>query len=487
MKFPAQLSKILLFALFLAFFVFALAAPIRFTIWHFENGGYVLDSGWFATLLETTDPMMPNPKSIYDHSFYAHHISPILLIIAWLNNATFNLNGIYVFAILNGISLAGAFALMSAPLLKQSKLRTCIIALIGLAILFLTNEYIYRAIGYPHYELIYLFATAAMLSGLYLPNRLLTALGCLLFLLTREDGGLFAAYLYFCSIVMRSESAIFELRRFLVEVLSRFRFPFTLGLFGIVGSFATMWLQRTYFPEFGTFSGNFAGDNFSHVTGALFFERLRHFIFEAGGGPLVLAVLVLSLVNRRNILPFVLMSPLILLHLIAAREVLAFFQVHYALPFIIILMVCVYDTITRKQTRGSIFAAGLIAGISVLTSAPFAGWIGQRQNADVYVNLAHFSEVAFAIDKLDNTIQEYTAQPGLQHCGSIGAVAFEPGSFDKVESLEGTITENCSSLLLFQGDLFYNQITSDEKFQEFELMEKNGKLELYRRAESNDN
>ena len=45
---------------------------------HFEFGGFLLDSGWFAYLFGTVDPLLINPSAINGNSFYSIHFSPVI-------------------------------------------------------------------------------------------------------------------------------------------------------------------------------------------------------------------------------------------------------------------------------------------------------------------------------------------------------------------------------------------------------------------------
>ena len=48
----------------------------RWIFAHFSNDPYLLDSGWFAYLFESGDPLLRNPSVINELSYYAHHLSP---------------------------------------------------------------------------------------------------------------------------------------------------------------------------------------------------------------------------------------------------------------------------------------------------------------------------------------------------------------------------------------------------------------------------
>ena len=85
----------------------------RWVLGHFSTDGYLLDSGWLAYLLETTDPLLKNPSGVNDLSFYAHHVSPHLFLFGVPFVRLLHLNGFEVLAIHEALF----FGLFSAALL----------------------------------------------------------------------------------------------------------------------------------------------------------------------------------------------------------------------------------------------------------------------------------------------------------------------------------------------------------------------------------
>ena len=60
----------------LVMFALIFATHSRYIFTHFSSDGYLEDSGWFAYLFESADPLLHNPSGVNDLSYHAHHLSP---------------------------------------------------------------------------------------------------------------------------------------------------------------------------------------------------------------------------------------------------------------------------------------------------------------------------------------------------------------------------------------------------------------------------
>ena len=86
----------LLFVLALFGAVFVVHARWMFT--HFSSDGYLWDSGWFAYLFGSGDPLLHNPSSVDTLSFYTSHLSPHIFFFGAPLSYLFGLSGIEIFA-----------------------------------------------------------------------------------------------------------------------------------------------------------------------------------------------------------------------------------------------------------------------------------------------------------------------------------------------------------------------------------------------------
>src|SRR5262245_4133665 len=93
-----------LLILLVAVAIFAIHA--RWIHTHFSNDPYLLDSGWFAYLFESRDPLLRNPSVINELSYYAHHLSPHLFLFGAPFRSLGGFTGIEIFAWHQGLFFA---------------------------------------------------------------------------------------------------------------------------------------------------------------------------------------------------------------------------------------------------------------------------------------------------------------------------------------------------------------------------------------------
>jgi hypothetical protein len=108
-------SVLLLFAL-----IFATHGRWIFT--HFSSDGYLEDSGWFAYLFESADPLLHNPSGVNDLSYHAHHLSPHTFLFGAPLAKLLGFTGIEIFAFHQGLFF-GLFFLSLCLIVARSDMR----------------------------------------------------------------------------------------------------------------------------------------------------------------------------------------------------------------------------------------------------------------------------------------------------------------------------------------------------------------------------
>jgi hypothetical protein len=84
----------------------------RYVLTHFSNGGHLLDTGWFAYLLGSGDPLLTNPRAIDGLNYFAYHLTPWLSGVGMAAHAA-GIDGFLALAIHQG----AMFALLTAALI----------------------------------------------------------------------------------------------------------------------------------------------------------------------------------------------------------------------------------------------------------------------------------------------------------------------------------------------------------------------------------
>ncbi len=199
-------------SIFWLFGIFIIAGffTTNYTLNHFYvNGGYMLDSGWFAYLsANSTNWPISNPPSI-GGTYFSTHFSPAFYIFtalhALLSAAGISVSDVSWFSITQGFWLALTASSVFALLATNSKPTTASYAFIAAtSVTIAFNGVFLASIGFPHFEI----AIPALLVAFFAFNingypKTAAAFLCLGTLM-REDAGLhyfglfflLAAYLY---------------------------------------------------------------------------------------------------------------------------------------------------------------------------------------------------------------------------------------------------------------------------------------------------
>ena len=473
------LADLLLAALILSA-VFAVHA--RWIYLHFSNDGYLLDSGWLAHLFGSADPLLRNPSGINELSFYAHHLSPHIFLFGAPLSYLGGLTGIDIFAFHQGLFF-GLFFISLYLIVASAQLprgHWMIGTLVAILVGTLGNP-LFQAAAYPHIEIAMIavssFAVAAWL-GEY---RRLFAL-CLLWLpLIREDGGFYVTFTCLVCIAVdygpkpRLDSRTLRL--------------LTLALAGVVVSACSLMLKARFFPGFETFSSNFSGHSWDHVSAGFLAGRLQAAIGSLNVAPVLVGCLLLSLFDVRYMTGLVLLSPLYLLHLFSVRSEHGHFTLYYALPWLLPCMVWLVVFVKRSRSSAlSIAESVLLLLLSLSLTAPIQAAVGTKAQswhvvtwaltgsvADIQEmkNFALWARASFAGATDDRVGQE-------KDCVSMGIAAIIPNDVRPDEVLNvNDDAAACRTLLLMRGEMQYELLSTRAQAVKFARVAARENVELW--------
>lgn len=438
---------------------------------HFSRGGYVLDSGWYAYLFASVDPMLKNPQVIADCSFYNFHISPYFFLWGSLFTGVFGLTGIESFAIHNGVAavLPIITLMILSCHLKMSFIQR-IFVVVATFVFVLCSEYMMRAIGYPHFEILFVGYLGLLYVALLTDKKYLSLALTLVLITFREDGGLYAAYTILCAFL----SGYRPIKLNSQEV--------KLFCLGIIGSIVPLLIKFIYFTRFNVFKANFSGNKFDHLSWSFFTDRLSHLLFiDTAFTFLLISICLLAIFRRwQYLLPLVLLQPLILLYLIAKRDTLGHFELYYGIPFAVITLLTIinicYDLSKSVNKIQKVILFSLSAVILLGTT-----FFKDEYSTDLWTQGWHWDKNATKdITTYQNTIKKYKNDYPQELCASIGVVALAPDSFSGKQFVNKDLPDRCKVVMLFEGDLDY--LVLIEKIairKDLEFVKTIGKIVIY--------
>lgn len=473
----------LLFVLLVFGAVFVMHARWMFT--HFSVNGNLFDSGWFAYLFGSSDPLLHNPSSVDPRrlSFYTIHLSPHIFLFGAPLSYLFGLSGIEIFAyhqgLFFGLFFISLYLIIST--LRPGHRDWAVGAISAIAIGTLSNVLL-QAASYPHYE-IALLTLASLALAAWVSNHYLVFAFCLLWLpLIREDGGLYAAFVCLTCIALeywpgrRRDGRIVRLG--------------AVALLAITASVCGSLVKARYFPSaWFDFSFSFSGQSWDHVSIAFMSERLQSLISNPTAMLVLAGSAVLAAVDIRYASGFVLLCPLYALYLLSPRDELGHFRLYYGLPWL--LPATVWLAVFARRSRAAATALPesiILLALSIAISAPMQRVVrAERQYLYVaklafvgpVVSIPSIKEFALAVR------QDYPhgALDGVSvksQCVSQAVAAIIPNDVqpDEVVHADRDLAK-CRTVLLLRGGSEYRHLSAGAKAYEFKPVATRHNVEVW--------
>ncbi|HYC53390.1 MAG TPA: hypothetical protein VEL28_00405 [Candidatus Binatia bacterium] len=470
-------------ALAVAGFAAVFTLHSRFVLTHFSRDGYLLDSGWFAWLLQSGDPWLHNPRSINELSYYAHHLSPYLFLLG-TPLMLLGLSGIESFAFHQGLTFGLFFLAVVALLPSAAATRDRIVAGICAVSIGALADVLLQAAAYPHFEIALIAAAALMLAAIE-RGRWAASVACVIVLvLIREDGGLYAAAMSIAAIFLagirphqdeRARSGVG------LHPAKRARSLAVVAAMSMAFTIVAVLAKALLFPGYATFGSNFSGDSWKHLSGDLLVERLQALVLNPNVAPALIGSLILAAFDLRYAVGIVIFSPLFALHLIAVREELGLFRLYYALPWLLACVVAL-AVFARRAAASSAHAveAGIMLVMSVALTAPMLSTLGLHSSWRV-------AEAAATRPVADlRAMQRFiadTADAAGAACASTGIAALRPDDFLPAQVLAPrSPLESCEVVLLLRGDMHYRPLRTRLESDGFERRGARGNAEAWQRT-----
>lgn len=360
----------------------------NYTLNHFYvNGGYMLDSGWFAFLsAHSTNWPISNPPSI-GGTYFSTHFSPAFYIFTALHTllgaAGISMPDVSWFSITQGFWLAltasSIFTLLSRNS-KQSTASNGFIAAASIVVAF--NGVFLASIGFPHFEIAIPALLVAFFAS-YINGHTKTAIAFLcLGLLMREDAGLhyfglfflLAGYLYFA----KDRAISKEVRFYSSLAVSCFAYSLlAISIQKIYFNVGDNALARVYLgdPAFAHISLKFLQERLD------FFARNRLYILA----PIILAIFLSIykkswglLIGVGAVLPWIIFS------LLAISFQAGTLTSYYSFPVAIALFwPAVAYALFSQQNRGGLIKFDISTkDISVIALSSLVFYAGSNGNHD---------------------------------------------------------------------------------------------------------
>jgi hypothetical protein len=362
----------------------------NYTLNHFYvNGGYMLDSGWFAFLsAHSNNWPIENPPSI-GGTYFSTHFSPAFYIFTALHSllsvAGISLSDVSWFSITQGFWLALSASSIFSLLSYKSKPVIAIntfIAAASIAIAF--NGVFLASIGFPHFEIAIPSLLAAFFAS-HIYGHTKTAIFCLcLGLLIREDAGLHYFGLFF---LLAGYLSIANGR----PISKDTRFYSLLAAICFAYSLLAIYIQKTYFnvgdnaltrvylgdPAFAHISLDFLQDRLA------FFAKNRLYILA----PIILAIYFSVRKKSWGLLVGVgAILPWVIFNLLAASFQAGTLTSYYSFPVAIALFwPAIAYSLFSQQNRGCLMKFRITTkDISVIALSSIFFYAGSYGNHDRY-------------------------------------------------------------------------------------------------------
>jgi hypothetical protein len=460
----------LLFALLSFCAVFVTHA--RWILTHFSHDGDLFDSGWFAYLFGSGDPLLHNPSAVDPKrlSFYTYHLAPHLYLFG-VPLSLLGLSGIEIFAFHQGLFFGLFFiSLYLITSTLRPGQRDWAVAALSSLIIGTLSHVLFQAAAYPHYEIV-LLALSSLALAAWASNHYFVFAFCLLWLpLVREDGGFYAAFVCLACIALDySPSRRRDVRIARVAALA---------LLEITASVCALIVKARYFPSaWFNFSFHFSGNSWDHVSIGLIKERLHLLITDLNTLPVIAGSAILAAVDVRYASGFVLLCPLYALHLLSVRHGLGEFRLYYALPWL--LPPVVWLAVFAKRSRAAATALPesiILLVLAIALSVPMRRAIGVEREYSYVIKLAFVRPVVsipsirqFALEMRQNYADgRLDGTSARSQCVSQGIAALMPNDVqaDEVVYANSDLAK-CRSVLLLRGTSEYGSLSARAEAHEF--------------------
>lgn len=474
---PRAGSAVLLVVLVVLVVLVAFAAVFvthaRWILTHFSHDGSLFDSGWFAYLFGSADPLLHSPSAVDPgrRSFYVHHLAPHIFLFGAPLSYLLGLSGIEIFALHQGLFFGLFFISLY---LITSTLRPgqhdWTVAALSALIIGTLGQVLFQAAAYPHYEIVILGLSSLALAAWASQHYRVFAF-CLLWLpLVREDGGFYAAFVCLaCIAVDLSPGGKRDVR------IARLG---AVALLEIAASVCALVVKAKYFPsDWFNFAFHFSGNAWDHVSSAFIQQRLHVLITNLNAMPVIAGSLILAAVDVRYASGFLLLCPLYALHLLAVRHGLGEFRLYYALPWL--LPPVVWLAVFAKRSRAAATALPerlILLLLAIALSVPVHHFLGVEREYSYVVKLAFVRPVVsipsirhFALEVREKDERAVLdGRSGKRQCVTQAIAALMP---DEVEAAEVVYhysnLAKCRSVLLLRGSSEYESLRARAEAQTF--------------------
>ena len=469
-------------------FVAVFVTHARWILTHFSTGGNLFDSGWFAYLFGSNDPLLHSPSAVDPDrlSFYSQHLSPHLYLFGIPLSQLVGLSGIEILAYHQGLFFGLFFVSLClvASTLRPGERDWAVLGLSALALGMLSNVLL-QAAAYPHYE-IALLALSSLAVAAWVSSRRLIFAFCLLWLpLVREDGGFYAAFACLVCILLDHYPG----RRFDRAVVRLG----ALALLEITASVCAVIVRARYFPStWFNFSFQFSGNSWDHVSMAFVEERLLSLMENLNAVPVIAGSAILVAIDVRYASGFLLLCPLYALHLLSVRAVVGEFELYYALPWL--LPAVVWMAVFAKRSRAAATALPeciLLLALALALTAPMHRLMGAEPEYSAIVKRAFVRPVGnmssikqFALAVRRTAVQGAVGgASGERQCVAQGLAALMPNDVQADEVLynDSDLAE-CRTVLLLRGSSEYAPLRARAEAYEFERVAVRHNTQLWARA-----
>lgn len=422
----------------------------RFILVHFSDGGYLLDSGWFAHLMWSGDLSLPNPRSIADFSYYNMHVAPYLALFGMPFGAA-GLDPFAIFALHEGL-MFGLLALALYLTVASAGRGWVALALAAAALLVATaSNLVWRITGYPHFEI----ATVALcVSGaaLLLAGRpRLAALPLALALTVREDAGFFVALYLAGAAMMRMRSPL-DWRRALCAP----ELPWAIAA-GLV-SVALFWIKGQFFFRYPTFQNTFSGHGWEHLSWPWLGVRLGGLVQDVKIDLTIAAVAVLGAISWRYLVYPALILPLVVAQLLAVQDGIGLFHSYYGIPWLVVwsgLLIVAAFRLRRGEAGPAEAMAALVLAFGCSLAVPNFG-NGWR---DLWILRHAITHPTVDLPALKRELETAMGSDAADVCLSTGAVALVPDAVRPRQAItHRKDLAHCGRIFLFRDDFDYRQL-----------------------------